>query len=63
MQAAICAAYHSPFSVGGARLHDVQYEGYVDTVTYGCWRREVFDRIGFLTKTLCATKMMNLTCD
>src|SRR6266566_3508127 len=30
------AAYHSPFSVGGARFHDPNYEGDVDTVTYGC---------------------------
>jgi glycosyltransferase involved in cell wall biosynthesis len=47
VQAAVCAAYHSPFSVGGARFHNLTYEGYVDTVTYGCWHREVFDRIGF----------------
>jgi succinoglycan biosynthesis protein ExoA len=52
MQAAICAAYHSPFSVGGARFHNIQYEGYVDTVTYGCWRRQVFDRIGFFDEDL-----------
>jgi len=46
MQSAICAAYHSPFSVGGARFHDIQYEGFVDTVPYGCWRRELFERLG-----------------
>lgn len=39
-------AYHSPFAVGGARFHDENYEGPVDTVAYGCWRREVFDRVG-----------------
>ena len=27
VQSAVCAAYHSPFSVGGARFHDVDYEG------------------------------------
>jgi GT2 family glycosyltransferase len=51
-QAAIAAAYHSPFSVGGAHFHNVDYEGYVDTVTYGCWRREIFDRIGFFDESL-----------
>jgi GT2 family glycosyltransferase len=30
----------------------VEYEGYVDTVTYGCWRREIFDRIGFFDESL-----------
>jgi succinoglycan biosynthesis protein ExoA len=49
---AICAAYHSPFGVGGARFHKVEYEGYVDTVTYGCWHREVFDEIGLFDEEL-----------
>jgi hypothetical protein len=52
VQAAICAAYHSPFSVGGARFHDPEYEGYVDTVPYGCWRRSVFEQIGFFDEQL-----------
>jgi succinoglycan biosynthesis protein ExoA len=39
-QRANAAAYRSPFSVGGARFHDPNYEGFVDTVTYGCWRRQ-----------------------
>jgi succinoglycan biosynthesis protein ExoA len=51
-QSAIRAAYHSPFSVGGARFHNIGYEGYVDTVTYGCWPRQVFDRIGFFDEEL-----------
>lgn len=44
--AAISSAYHSPFSVGGARFHDVEYEGRADTVTYGCWPRKTFERFG-----------------
>ena len=51
-QAAICAAYHSPFAVGGARFHQVAYEGYVDTVPYGCWPRKVFDQIGLFDEEL-----------
>jgi succinoglycan biosynthesis protein ExoA len=43
---AIRAVFHSPFAVGGARSHDPTYEGYVDTVIYGCWRKAVFDRVG-----------------
>lgn len=49
---AIAAAYHSPFSTGGARFHDPEFEGYVDTVPYGCWRRETFDEIGMFDETL-----------
>jgi succinoglycan biosynthesis protein ExoA len=51
-QRAIAAAYHSPFSVGGARFHDTTYEGYVDTVTYGCWRRSAFERFGYFDEEL-----------
>jgi succinoglycan biosynthesis protein ExoA len=52
MEGAITLAYHSPFAVGGARFHDVNYEGYLDTVTYGCWRRELFNRVGFFDEEL-----------
>lgn len=46
MQEAIRAVFHCPWAVGGARSHRPDYEGYVDTVIYGCWRRDVFDRVG-----------------
>jgi glycosyltransferase involved in cell wall biosynthesis len=44
---AIAAAFQSPFGSGGARGHNTSYSGPVDTVYLGCWRREIFDRIGF----------------
>ena len=43
---AIAAAFQSPFAAGGARGHVPHYEGPVDTVYLGCWKREVFDRFG-----------------
>jgi GT2 family glycosyltransferase len=49
---AIAAAFQSPFVAGGARGHDADYSGPVDTVYLGCWRREVFDRIGFFDEDL-----------
>lgn len=52
MQRAIAAGYHSPFSVGGARFHDERYEGYLDTVTYGCWPRTTFDTYGYFDEDL-----------
>lgn len=52
MQKAVAAAYHSPFAVGGARFHDVEYEGYVDTVTYGCWGKESFGKYGLFDEEL-----------
>jgi cellulose synthase/poly-beta-1,6-N-acetylglucosamine synthase-like glycosyltransferase len=40
MARVVAASYNSPFSVGGAKFHDLDYEGFVDTVTFGCWSRE-----------------------
>jgi len=52
IQRAIQLGYHSPFAVGGARFHDLSYEGYVDTVTYGCWKKETLERIGLFDEEL-----------
>jgi glycosyltransferase involved in cell wall biosynthesis len=43
---AIAAVFHSRFGSGGAHGHDPQYEGIVDTVYLGCWRRECLERLG-----------------
>jgi succinoglycan biosynthesis protein ExoA len=50
--AAIAAAFQSPFSFGGTRGHNPNYEGVVDTVYLGCWPRQVFDRIGLFDEEL-----------
>jgi GT2 family glycosyltransferase len=52
LQRAIAIAHHSPFSVGGARWHDANYEGPADTVFGGVYRREVFQRIGLFDEKL-----------
>jgi succinoglycan biosynthesis protein ExoA len=49
---AIAAAFQSPFTVGRARGHDPDYEGNLDTVYLGCWRRQVFDRVGLFDDRL-----------
>jgi len=48
----IAAAFQSPFSGGGARGHDPNYEGTLDTVYLGCWPREVFAQIGLFDEEL-----------
>jgi succinoglycan biosynthesis protein ExoA len=48
---AVAAAYHSRFCTG-ARFHDVSYEGWVDTVAYGCWRKSTLERIGLFDENL-----------
>jgi succinoglycan biosynthesis protein ExoA len=52
LQAAICTAYHSAFSCGGAAFHNPDHEGYVDTVTYGCWKKSTLERLGCFDEEL-----------
>jgi succinoglycan biosynthesis protein ExoA len=52
MQEAIRLVFHSAWVVGGARSHDPTYEGFVDTVIYGCWKKSVFDRVGLFDEEL-----------
>ncbi len=52
VQNAIAAAYHSSFSTGGASFHDDSYEGYADTVPYGCWRKSTLEQIGMFDEAL-----------
>ena len=42
---AIALAFDSPWVSGGGRAHDPRYEGEVDTVYLGCWRRETLLRL------------------
>jgi succinoglycan biosynthesis protein ExoA len=49
---AIALAFHSPFSAGGALSRDLAYEGPVDTVIYGCWRREKLLEFGLFDEEL-----------
>lgn len=46
MAQAIAHAFHTPFASGGAKFRDPGYEGPVDTVPYGCWRKSTLERIG-----------------
>ncbi len=51
-QEAIALGFHSPFSAGGARSRDVDYDGSVDTVIYGSWRRQTLIDIGLFDEEL-----------
>jgi succinoglycan biosynthesis protein ExoA len=48
----IAAAFQSPFGSGWARGHDLSYEGYVDTVYLGCWRKSLLERLGLFDEVL-----------
>lgn len=49
---AIAAAFSSSLVMGGPRSRDHKYEGDVDTVYLGCWKREAFDRFGYFDEDL-----------
>ncbi len=52
MQKVIALAFQSPFSSGGAGSHQVNYEGPVDSVYLGCWRKETLVRLGLFDEDL-----------
>ena len=48
----IALAFHTRFTCGGASFHNPNYEGYVDTVPYGCWRKSTLERLGLFDESL-----------
>lgn len=49
---AFAAMLASPFGAGGAAFRSAKHSGFVETVPYGTWRRELFDRIGLFDEDL-----------
>ena len=52
IQKAVSIAYKTLFGVGGAKSHDENIEGYVDSVFYGCWPKSIFKKIGLFDEEL-----------
>ncbi len=48
----IAKAMSSSFGVGNAHFRTGSYEGYVDTVAFGAYKNEVFEKIGFFDEDL-----------
>lgn len=48
----IAKAMSSSFGVGNAHFRTGEKEGYVDTVAFGCYKREVFEKIGLFDEEL-----------
>ena len=46
MGEAIAEMLKTPLGVGNATYRLTKEDGYVDTVPFGCWRKELFERIG-----------------
>lgn len=48
----VAAVLSSPFGVGDSKFRTSREEGFVDTVPFGAFRREVFDRVGMYNEKL-----------
>ncbi len=51
-QKVVAASYYSKFALGGRKLHDPKYEGDVDTVYLGSFKRETLLRLGMYDENL-----------
>jgi cellulose synthase/poly-beta-1,6-N-acetylglucosamine synthase-like glycosyltransferase len=52
VQRTIAMAFNSSFAVGNARSRMLDYEGSVDTVYLGCWRRDRLIEVGLFDEDL-----------
>src|SRR5437667_3506682 len=48
----VAAVLSSPFGVGNSKFRTSCEEGFVDTVPFGAFRREIFDRVGMYNEKL-----------
>lgn len=51
-QKIIAAAYHSPFALGAGDQYKEDYEGDVDTVSFGCYKKELTESIGLYDENM-----------
>ena len=48
----VAAILTNPFGVGDSRFRTSRFEGFVDTVPFGAFRRDLFDRVGMYDEKL-----------
>jgi succinoglycan biosynthesis protein ExoA len=51
-QEAVAYLFNTPLGMGNSSVHNVDFEGYTDSVTFGAWKREVFNKIGYFDTRL-----------
>ena len=51
-QEAVGIAISNPFGIGNSKVHNINFSGYVDSVAYGAWKRELFDEVGYFDEKL-----------
>jgi len=56
----VAAVLSSPFGVGNSKFRTSREEGFVDTVPFGAYRKEVFDRVGMYNEKLIRNQDIDL---
>src|SRR5215813_2956741 len=56
----VAAILSSPFGVGNSKFRTSREEGFVDTVPFGAFRRELFDRVGLYNEKLVRNQDVEL---
>lgn len=51
-QKAVAVAISNPLGIGNSKVHNINYNGYSDHVTFGAWKREIFDDVGYFDEQL-----------
>ncbi|MEW9698213.1 glycosyltransferase family 2 protein [Paenibacillus sp. SI8] len=62
MGKAIAFAHKSRFGLGGGKFHDGTFEGEVDTVYLGAFRRDIFEKVGYYDERLTRNQDIELNC-
>ncbi len=51
-QCAVAHAICTSFGVGNSQVHQIDYEGYSDSVSFGAWKSEIFAEVGMFDERL-----------
>jgi glycosyltransferase involved in cell wall biosynthesis len=51
-QEAIAYMFNTSFGMGNSSVHDVNFKGYTDSVTFGAWKRDIFNQTGLFDTQL-----------
>jgi succinoglycan biosynthesis protein ExoA len=51
-QQAVAHAICTKFAIGNSRVHQLDYEGLTDSVTFGAWKKDIFEITGFFDEEL-----------
>lgn len=51
-QKAVAYATSTKFGVGNSEFHNENFEGYVDSVYLGAWKREIFNEVGYFDERM-----------